>query len=126
MSHPQTAAEIRAEWAAQDREQAGINTYAGWGYTAEQVKDAIVEIATDAHAEYPQYDGYWDGPEWVLAKITRRLRTKGGVRFERGDIVLVNLTEREPQFPGDVVNPTAYSVRGRINVSTPSTYFRLI
>jgi hypothetical protein len=49
--------------------------------------------AESAHAQYPQYAGHWNG--WRIAEITRTVRTKLGVAFEVGDLVLVSPEVRE-------------------------------
>lgn len=85
--------------------------------------------AEAAHAQYPQYAGHWDG--WRVAVITKRIRTKFGVAFERGDHVLVSPDTRQervipkratdPQFETRTV-ATAYSWRNRIDTSVDARY----
>ncbi len=53
--------------------------------------------AEQAHARYPQYANHWD--DWRIAEITRRVRTKSGVAFERGDLVLVAPTTYTEKVP---------------------------
>jgi hypothetical protein len=58
-------------------------------------KDALVARAEEQHAEHPQYRGHWSGPEWYVATVSKRVRTKMGVAFEPGDRTLVRAeTER--------------------------------
>ncbi len=79
------------------------------------------EKARTSHAQYPQYAGHWDGPEWVLVRVTRRIRTKLGVAFERGELALARRTPPEtdsslsPAILAEMNRPswTAYSVRNR-------------
>lgn len=49
--------------------------------------------AKAAHAQYPQYDGYYDS--WTLGEITRRVRTKGGVDVAIGTLVLANFEHED-------------------------------
>ena len=37
---------------------------------------------------HPQYKGYWN--DWAVGTVTRKVRTKLGVAFEKGDVVLVS------------------------------------
>lgn len=79
--------------------------------------------AAEAHAAYRQYDGYWDG--WRVAEITKRVRTKLGVAFEAGDLVLVSPDTRDEKIPTRGGEPyeqwpertfaTAYSRRNKCN-----------
>jgi hypothetical protein len=70
-----------------------------------------VEAAAEAeHAAYPQYVGHWAGPEWVLVRLTRRITTKLGLAFERGD---VTLGKRGP-ITGEW---TVYSLRNGIDTA---------
>lgn len=71
-----------------------------------QTIDAIRQIAADAHTQYPQYDGFWDGPEWTLARVSTPLRSKGGDQALTGDVVLFRSDSRV--FGG---GPEFYSVR---------------
>lgn len=80
-------------------------------------KEQIVEQAALAHAEYPQYDGHWDGPEWFLVKFTRRVRTKSGVAFEPGDVSIARSPEDGDEYP------TAYSLRNKIDTSVDWDHF---
>jgi hypothetical protein len=48
----------------------------------------VIERAAAAHAEYPQYDGHWRGPEWKIVRMRRQQEGKMGVSFEAGDITL--------------------------------------
>ena len=72
-------------------------------------KQEIIQMAQAAHAQWPQYAGHWQGSEWVLVEITRRVVTKGGVAFEPGDITIA----RPPLWIGG--DWTAYSLRNRID-----------
>jgi hypothetical protein len=74
--------------------------------------------AEAAHAAYPQYVGHWTG--WTLVEITEQVRTKSGIAFEPGDLVLANPKCWGPMFV------TCYSYRNRINTSVPSSFVRAI
>ncbi len=73
-----------------------------------------VEAEKD-HQQYPQYQGHWDG--WGLVQVTKKIKTKMGVAFEKGDIVLCNFAVR---FGLKLeAYTTAYSFRNRCNTSIP-------
>lgn len=87
--------------------------------------------AEAAHAQYPQYAGHWD--TWTAGTVTKRIRTKLGVAFEKGDEVLVSPEVREervtPRGPDKFlpyeqwpVKPfrTCYSFRNGIDTSVPA------
>jgi len=71
----------------------------------------LKRLAARNHRQYPQYDGHWDGPEWVLVKVTRTIRTKMGVAFKRGETAL-----GRPSGMGW----TVYSVSNRCNTAVPT------
>jgi len=73
---------------------------------------AIREIARQAHKDFPQYEGHWDGPEWSLAVVLRRVRTKAGVAFVRGELVIAK-HDADP-LDGHQ-RAVAYSVNNRID-----------
>lgn len=82
-----TLTAFRAERAERARCQEAINTlFAEQGPGA--TKLAIRLRAATDHAQFPQYEGYWDGSEWTLARITIDLRSKGGDQAVAGDVVL--------------------------------------
>jgi hypothetical protein len=100
----------------------------------EHLRRALITEAAAAHAQYPQYEGHWDN--WRVAEITRRVRTKMGVAFQAGDLVLV-----APQTTTEKVAPrsrqpiayedwptkefaTAYSRRNGIDTAVPVPYVR--
>lgn len=61
------------------------------------LRDAKAEAAS-ALVAYPQYDGYWDGPEWVLVTVGRSVKTKMGQAFEKGEVVLARPGAPEPRY----------------------------
>lgn len=87
----------------------------------------LIEQANRAHVQYPQYEGHWDN--WQAAVVTRQIRTKGGIRFEAGDRVLVNTRPVGTAYPdrtcwaaAGLSMPgyvTAYSWRGEVDCSVP-------
>lgn len=73
---------------------------------------AIITLADARHAQYPQYVGHWDGGEWQIGVIHRRVRTKLGVAFEAGDVVLWrDQRDEENSYL------TAYSVRNEVDTA---------
>lgn len=80
-------------------------------------KAVLVAEAEAQNAKYPQYKGHWDGPEWKLFMIRKNVRTKMGLAFEKGEVVLgkVNST---PIFSGPYAGQqsfTCYSAKNRID-----------
>lgn len=85
---------------------------------------ALRSAARAAHEDFPQYCGYWDGPEWVLVRMSRRVKTKMGVAFEKGEVALARRSPKEPNSSSlspaaraELNKPSweAYSVRNRCN-----------
>lgn len=74
----------------------------------EKIVAAFKAEAEAAHAQYPQYQGHWDG--WVLGQLTRTVRTKLGVAGVKGELVLMAPTS----FQGI---RTFYSRRNRIDTT---------
>lgn len=83
-----TLQSFEAERAVQAQAQAKVNALFG-AYGGDQAHTEIVRLATEEHAGFIQYDGYWAGPEWVLGKASVRIAGKGGVLAEPEDIVLM-------------------------------------
>lgn len=81
----------------------------------------LIQEAEKANAAYPQYAGHWDG--WRVAEITRTVRTKLGVAFEPGDLVLVSPEVTQEVFMSEPYT-TAYSRRNRINTAVPTRKVR--
>lgn len=69
-------------------------------------KQVLVFWAELQHVPYLQYQGHWDGREWEVKQMTRRLVTKMGVAFEPGDWVLC-----KKEGSGVWTRWTAYSFR---------------
>jgi hypothetical protein len=78
-------------------------------------KAKIISQAEQDNAQWPQYKGHWRGDEWVLVKIKRRIRTKLGVAFEKGDVTIAKRDE-SVEHKGFF---TAYSLRNKIDTSVP-------
>ena len=105
----------------------------GTAEVIEKLRQALITEAAEAHAQYPQYAGHWDG--WRVAEITRNVRTKMGQAFRAGELVLV-----APDTRTDKVAPrgqrlsyedwptkefaTAYSRSNGIDTAVPATYVR--
>lgn len=82
------------------------------------LRATIVAQAAERHAPYPQYAGHWDGQEWQLVTITKRVKTKLGVAFEAGEVALAR-ADRVGGYPHPKgwTFVTAYSVRNGIDTS---------
>ena len=78
--------------------------------------DTIRNSAKAAHAQYPQYAGHWDGPEWILVEVTRTVKTKLGAAFVKGDISLGKV-ETEGPMAGSW---TIYSVSNKVDTGVPA------
>lgn len=74
-------------------------------------KRAVAFWAEALNWEYPQYKGHWDGDEWEVGTVTRRIETKMGVAFEAGDVTLV----KRPTFLG--FSRTAFSFRNVVDTA---------
>ncbi len=81
-------------------------------------RSEVIDRAELAHEGYPQYDGYWNDPEWSLIRIKTRLETKLGVAFEPGDLTVARMEEpnRWNDHKGFL---QAYSWRNECNTSVP-------
>jgi hypothetical protein len=86
-------------------------------------RERLIAEANRAHTRYPQYVGHWDS--WVVGTITRRVKTKGGVRFEAGDRVLVDPLRHDAAYSLSDESRSAYSWRGQVDVSVPREWVRL-
>ena len=89
-----------------------------------RMRQNIIDTAARAHAQYPQYAGYWNGPEWKLVVVTRDVKTKMGLAFRAGDYTLAR---PDTAIPGDkpgAAYVTAYSVRNRINTRIKAAHVR--
>lgn len=81
---------------------------------AADLRATLVLQANIDHSQYPQYEGYWDGPQWRVARVRRPVTTKMGLAFDKGDIVLAK------QSSGSLDQRlwvTGYSWRNRVNTS---------
>lgn len=59
--------------------------------TPSEFYNALRTLKRDASAvlaQYPQYKGHFDN--YVLVRVTKRIKTKGGVAFEAGDVSIAN------------------------------------
>lgn len=48
-----------------------------------------------AMAQYPQYQGHYDGAEWVLVQVKTNIKTKLGQAFAKGEYALAKLDTLE-------------------------------
>jgi hypothetical protein len=58
----------------------------------------IRRIAAAENAGHAQYDGYWDGPEWILGQAKHDIESKGGDQALAGDIVLMRQEGQRVMF----------------------------
>ncbi|HEV3072126.1 MAG TPA: hypothetical protein VGY76_11965 [Solirubrobacteraceae bacterium] len=82
---------------------------------------AIVQLADTAHAEYPQYAGHWDGEEWQVGIIRRRVSTKAGIALEPGDIVLWR-DERDEETRCPIAHSVRNEIKTAVNPSNIKTW----
>lgn len=54
----------------------------------ERLKSALIAEAERHHEKYPQYRGHWSGPEWKVLIIRKDVKTKLGLAFRSGDVVI--------------------------------------
>jgi hypothetical protein len=112
----------KAPFAEQDALNLAVDTLLAGGVAPATVATIVRMSADERHAQHPQYDGHWDGPQWRLVRFTRHVVTKGGCRFAAGDYTIADLTPNPlPAVPQPYV--TAYSVRGYVNCSVARTDF---
>lgn len=97
--------------------QDAINTM----QSVEAAREYIRRAAAVAHAAFPQYEGHWSGEAWQVGVIGSRVRTKGGVAFERGDVILWHEpTADDIRFAEEDGLPphrTAYSIRNGVDTA---------
>ena len=84
--------------------------------TTETVRDSLLTVAAAQVAQYPQYNAAYFAQFAKVATVKRDVRTKMGLSFAKGDVVLVS-TRTEDLTTGFVV---AWSVRTRIATSLPA------
>lgn len=90
---------------------------------------AVRTAAYSQHAKYPQYAGHWDGPEWHLVEFVKPVKTKGGLRFDRGDVTLLRVEEMsaiDREVSGRTHSHVAYSIRGGIDCAVPARSYRTL
>lgn len=79
----------------------------GTAETIEKLRQHLIKEAAEAHAQYSQYNGFWD--TWRVVEVVKPVRTKLGQAFQVGDIVL-----RSPEVRTEKAPP-----RGRAAAGTP-------
>ena len=80
-------------------------------------KAVLVAEAEAQNSKYPQYKGHWSGPEWKLFLIKKNVKTKMGLAFEKGEVVLGKV-DALPIESGPYIGQqsfTCYSSRNRID-----------
>jgi hypothetical protein len=99
------------------REVATMGTIERLGIAPETVRSLVREKAAADHAQYPQYDGHWDGDEWAVVEILRDVTTKAGRSFDKGDLTIARRPEaRSVNLDPDLATGWfAYSVRTKID-----------
>jgi hypothetical protein len=85
------------------------------------VIDAIKADAATRLAQYPQYDGYHDGPEWTLVTVRRNVKTKLGQAFVKGQVALAKHSPAEYMNGHLVVSEgwTVWSTSNRCHTFLP-------
>lgn len=85
----------------------------------ELIRQKAIETAEHQNCLFPQYRGHWD--DWHVGWIMRKIKTKFGVAFEEGDIVLVKpvITISKNARRKDKRCLTAYSWRNQLNTRVP-------
>lgn len=77
--------------------------------------DLKTKAAADM-AQWPQYKGHFDG--YQLARVKRSVKTKMGLAFEAGEVVIA--VKAAFQFPGHPASVTAYSARNKCDTGLTS------
>lgn len=83
------------------------------------MKEQLIQQAESQLSAYPQYKGHWNN--WVVVKVLKTIKTKLGVAFHAGDLVLANPILRTNEYVRR--NPkrfvTCYSFRNQCDTSVP-------
>lgn len=88
------------------------------------VKSALIAEAEKHHEKYPQYRGHWSGPEWKLLLIRKDVKTKLGVAFRAGDVVLGKFNDHVIEcgpYEGQQ-SSTCYSRRNKCDTAVRATH----
>lgn len=103
---------LRARDAAAAQAQQAINQLT----KVSEIREAIYAAIDAELGQYPQYKDH--ARTWALGFITAPTRTKRGIAFRTGDVVLY--TTRDERM-GDVTDGfvSAYSVRNGVDTSIP-------
>jgi hypothetical protein len=109
-----TATRRSSSWAQESTPQAH-----GPAHVVEALRRGLLAEAIERHAPYPQYAGYFD--DWQLIEVTKRVRTKLGVAFETGDVVLGTRPNPVMNLPEHY---TCYSRRTGANTAVPVKHAR--
>lgn len=85
--------------------------------------ETLTASAEAAQATYPQYRGFW--AKAVVGTITRDIKGKGGIRFRKGDKVLL-VAEKCAVVLGEGFAWTGYSERSGWNVALRARDVRVV
>lgn len=73
-----------------------------------EVRSSLIAEAAAKMAPFPQYRGKFDS--YILVRVKRRIRTKMGIAFDRGEIAIAS-AETRPEGPNDIICRTVWSRR---------------
>lgn len=73
----------------------------------ELTRKGLVSDFAARHAEYPQYDGFF--AEARLVRVGRKIRTKGGLAFEKGELAIA-IVSPEVRMNGTVALEEGWTV----------------
>jgi hypothetical protein len=86
---------------------------------ATPTRESLISQAEADHAEWPQYQGHFDA--YVLVRIRRKIKTKMGVAFEKGEIAIAKPKGRTEKIGGyadlTLDSRTVYSVRNKCDTA---------
>lgn len=124
-----TFEQLEQQWRQQAEAQEAINEIAYGGGLVSALYEGIREAALAKLSQYAQYADYFaEAKGWRLGVIVERIETKGGVRFERDDVVLWReYTAEERAGFGDCAGERlAYSLRGQVGCAIGAEQVRAL
>jgi hypothetical protein len=92
----------------------------------EIVRKGVREQAVAKHAQYPQYKGHWDGDEWFVVRLKRKVRTKMGVAFEKDELTIARDPDDRDREAGLPISVCAYSVSNGIDTWVPVEWVEVV
>ncbi len=87
--------------------------------------EELVVQAEEQLSRYPQYNGKFRTPGWKRLTITRQVRTKFGIAFEKGDVVIGRFEEFDDGETKQI-RMFAYSWRNKISTLIKESHFKVI